>query len=95
MPVVGEKQAESIHPTFDKSIRIDFKAAKITSGAGFFLIRGVDGRFRLLERAASRIEDSRFASHTDQTFKTRNPAPSFAGSSDSRPKALHIESNSE
>ncbi|HIJ76436.1 MAG TPA: IS1380 family transposase [Deltaproteobacteria bacterium] len=68
MSVAGEKQKESIHPTFDKSIQIDFKAANITSDTGFLLIREVDGRFRLLERAASRIEDPRSAGHTDHSL---------------------------
>jgi len=59
MSAVGEKQMESIRQTFDKSIRIGFQGAKITSGTGFLLMREVDVRFRLIERAASQIEDPR------------------------------------
>jgi hypothetical protein len=55
--VVDETQKETICPVFDKSMSIDLQGAKITADTGFLLLREVDGRFRLLERAASRIED--------------------------------------
>ena len=41
----GEAQKEVIRPDFNKSIFIDFAGAKITSHAGFLLIREVDQRF--------------------------------------------------
>jgi hypothetical protein len=68
MSAVGEKQKESIHPTFDKSIQIDYQGAKITSDTRFLLMQEVDGRFRLLERSASQIEDPRSPRHTDYSL---------------------------
>jgi hypothetical protein len=39
---VGEGSQEAIRPDFNKSIFIDFAGAKITSDAGFLLMREVD-----------------------------------------------------
>ena len=39
MAGVGERQNGAIHPSFDRSISIDFKGAKITSDTGFLLMR--------------------------------------------------------
>ncbi len=41
----GEAQKEAIRPDFNRSIFIDFSGAKITSDAGFLLMREVDQRF--------------------------------------------------
>ena len=38
----GEAKKDAIRPDFNKSIFIDFAGAKITSDAGFLLIREVD-----------------------------------------------------
>ena len=65
MAVVGERQNEAFHPSFDRSISIGFKGAKTASDAGFFLIGQVDERFKLPEPVSSGIEDPRSASHTD------------------------------
>jgi hypothetical protein len=43
----GEAKKEAIRPDFNKSIFIDFVGAKITSDAGFLLMREVDQRFLL------------------------------------------------
>ena len=45
MRAVGDKQKETIRPGFDRSISIDFQGAKITSDAGFLLMREIDQRF--------------------------------------------------
>jgi hypothetical protein len=45
MRAVGDKQRWSIRPDFDRSIRIDFQGAKITSDTGFLLMREMDQRF--------------------------------------------------
>ena len=68
MTGVGERQNEAIHPSFDRSISIDFRGAKITSDTGFLLMRQVDEKFELLEQAASGIDDPRSASHTDHSL---------------------------
>jgi hypothetical protein len=39
MRAVGDKQRGTTQPDFDRSIRIDFQGAKITTDTGFFLIR--------------------------------------------------------
>ena len=44
----GETQKEAIRPDFNRSIFIDFAAAKITSDAGFLLMREVDQRFGII-----------------------------------------------
>ena len=45
---IGEGSEEAIRPDFNKSIFIDFAGARITSGAGFLLMREVDQRFALM-----------------------------------------------
>jgi hypothetical protein len=46
---IGEEPEETIRPDFNKSIFIDFAGAKITSDAGFLLMREVDQRFGIIE----------------------------------------------
>ncbi|MFZ0942778.1 MAG: hypothetical protein WB930_16165 [Syntrophobacteraceae bacterium] len=45
MRAVGDKKRGTIRPDFDRSISIDFQGAKITTDAGFLLIREIDQRF--------------------------------------------------
>jgi hypothetical protein len=45
MRAVGDKKRGTIRPDFDRSISIDFQRAKITTDAGFLLIREIDQRF--------------------------------------------------
>jgi hypothetical protein len=52
----GEAQKEAIRPDFNRSIFIDFSGAKITSGAGFLLMREVDQRFGIIESGCSQLE---------------------------------------
>jgi len=40
----GEDRSEAIGPEFNRSIIIDFRRAKISSEAGFLLLREIDGR---------------------------------------------------
>jgi hypothetical protein len=42
MAGVGGRHNEAIHPSFDRSIPIDFKGAKIISDTGLLLMRQVD-----------------------------------------------------
>ena len=46
---IGEGSKEAIRPDFNKSIIIDFAGARITSDAGFLLMREVDQRFGIIE----------------------------------------------
>ncbi len=50
----GEAKKEAIRPDFNKSIFIDFAGAKITSDAGFLLMREVDQRFATIESGLNR-----------------------------------------
>jgi len=45
----GEAQKDAIRPDFNKSIFIDFAGAKITSDAGFILMRKVNQQFGIIE----------------------------------------------
>jgi len=68
MRAVGDKQAGTIRPEFDRSISIDFRGAKMTSDTGFLIMREIDQRFNVLKAAASRIDDPRSARHTDHSL---------------------------
>jgi hypothetical protein len=65
----GEAQKEAIRPDFNKSIIIDFAGAKITSDAGFLLMREVDQRFGLIENGCKHLVDNRSASHSKHSFE--------------------------
>jgi len=52
---IGERQEEAIRPDFNRSIFIDFASAKITSDAGFLLMREVDQRFGIKPEDQKRI----------------------------------------
>ncbi len=51
----GEAKKEAIRPDFNKSIFIDFAGAKITSDAGFLLMREVDQRFGIIESGCNHL----------------------------------------
>jgi len=65
----GETKKEAIRPDFNRSIFIDFAGAKITSDAGFLLMREVDQRFGIIESGSSHLVDDRSASHRKHTFE--------------------------
>ncbi len=69
MPGNGEAQKEAIRPDFNKSIVIDFAGAKITSDAGFLLMREVDQRFGIIESGCSKPVDNRSVSHKKHSFE--------------------------
>ena len=56
---IGEAEKEAIRPDFNKSIFIDFAGAKITSDAGFLLMREVDQRFGIIESGCNQLVDNR------------------------------------
>lgn len=68
MCAVGDKQAGTIRPEFDRSISIDFLGAKITSDTGFLVLREIDQRFNILNAAASQMDDPRSLRHTDHSL---------------------------
>jgi hypothetical protein len=45
MRAVCDKQRGTIRPDFDRSTRVDFQGAKITTDTGFLLMREIDQRF--------------------------------------------------
>jgi len=55
----GEAQKEAIRPDFNRSIFIDFAGAKITSDAGFLLMREVDQRFAIIQSGCKLLKDTR------------------------------------
>jgi hypothetical protein len=69
MLVNGEAQKDAIRPDFNKSIFIDFAGAKITSDAGFLLMREIDQRFGIMESGCNRLVDERSAPHKKHTFE--------------------------
>ena len=69
----GEAQKEAIRPDFNRSIIIDFAGAKITSDAGFLLMREVDQRFGIIENGCKHLVDNRSASHSKHSFEQMIP----------------------
>ena len=65
----GETENDAIRPDFNKSIFIDFAGAKITSDAGFLLMREVDQRFDITQSGCKLLEDTRSVSHTKHSFE--------------------------
>ena len=60
----GESQKEGIRPDFNRAIMIDFQGAKITSDAGFLLLREIDDRFSIIDPMEDCLEDLRSPAHT-------------------------------
>ena len=65
----GEKKNDAIRPGFNKSIFIDFTGAKITSDAGFLLMREVDQRFDIIQSGCKLLDDTRSVSHKKHSFE--------------------------
>ncbi len=64
----GESQKEVIRPDFNRTIRIDFQGAQITSDTGFLLLREIDGRFRSIASMEEFLEDLRSSTHTKHSL---------------------------
>jgi hypothetical protein len=60
----GEAEKGVIRPEFNRSVRIDFKGAKITSDTGVLMLREVDERFDIIGPMEDDIVDSRSPRHT-------------------------------
>jgi len=54
---------------YDSGELIDFAGAKITSDAGFLLMREVDQRFAIIESGCNHLVDERSASHKKHTYE--------------------------
>ena len=59
----GEAQNRIIRPEFNRSILIEFLGAKITSDAGFLVLREIDERFKVTAPMGGVIEDQRSPVH--------------------------------
>ncbi len=64
----GESQKEVIRPDFNRSIRIDFQGAQITSDVGFLLVREIDDRFKIIDPVGECLEDLRSPAHTKHSL---------------------------
>ncbi|MGA8572822.1 MAG: IS1380 family transposase [Desulfobaccales bacterium] len=60
----GESQKEAIRPDFNRAIMIDLQGATITSDVGFFLLREIDDRFKIIAPMGDCLEDFRSSTHT-------------------------------
>jgi hypothetical protein len=67
--VSGDTKKDAIRPDFNKSISIDFPGAKITSDAGFLLMREVDQRFDITQSGCKLLKDAKSAFHTKHSFE--------------------------
>ena len=65
----GEAKKDAIRPGFNKSIFIDFAGAKITSDAGFLLMREVDQRFDIIRSGCKLLKDTRSVSHRKHSLE--------------------------
>ena len=59
----GEALNRIIRPEFNRSIRIDFLGAKITSDAGFLVVREIDERFKVTAPLGDDVDDPRSPVH--------------------------------
>ena len=59
----GEALNRIISPEFNRSIRIDFLGAKITSDAGFLTLREIDERFKVTAPLGDDVDDPRSPVH--------------------------------
>ena len=64
----GEAENSSVIPSFNRTIRIDFRGAKISSDAGVLMLREIDERFNITAPLGDRMEDPRRASHLRHTY---------------------------
>jgi hypothetical protein len=68
MHALGDKKTMTTRPDFDRSSRIDFQGAKITTDTRFLLMREIDQPFNILSGAASQIDGPRSPRHTDHSL---------------------------
>ena len=68
MNQAGERENSSVIPSFNKTICIDFRGAKISSDAGVLMLREIDERFNITAPLGDRLHDPRRASHLRHTY---------------------------
>ena len=64
----GECENSSVIPSFNRSIRIDFRGAKSSSDAGVLMLREIDERFNITAPLGDCLDDPRRASHLRHTY---------------------------
>jgi hypothetical protein len=64
----GESRKEVLRPDFNRAFMIDFQGAKITSDLGFFLLREIDDRFKMIAPMGDCLEDFRSSTHTKHSL---------------------------
>ena len=68
MNQVGGRENRSVIPSLKRSIRINFRGAKISSDAGVLMLREIDERFNITAPLGDRLDDPRRASHVRHTY---------------------------
>jgi hypothetical protein len=64
----GESRKEVLWPDFNRAIMIDFHGATITSDVGFFLMREIDERFKIIAPMGDCLEDLRSSTHSKHSL---------------------------
>ena len=59
MNQAGERKNSSVIPSFNRTIRIDFRGAKISSDAGVLMLREIDERFNITTPLGDCLDDPR------------------------------------
>ena len=57
MNQAGERKNSSVMPSFNRTIRIDFRGAKISSDAGVLILREIDERFNITTPLGDCLDD--------------------------------------
>jgi hypothetical protein len=68
MSQAGERENSTVIPGFNRSIRIDFRGAKINSDTGILMLREIDQRFNVTAPLGNSLGDPRRASHLRHTY---------------------------
>ena len=68
----GESQKEVLRPDFNRTIKIDFHGATITSDVGFLLMREIDDRFKIIAPMGDCLEDLRCPKHRRRICKKKD-----------------------
>jgi len=95
MLVNGEMQKDAIRPDFNKSIFVDFAGVKITSDAGFLLMREINQCFGIIESACNHLVDERSDPHKKHALEQmiRQRVYQIAGGYEDCNDADHLRSD--
>jgi len=66
----GERKKGPIHPDFNRSIKMHFQGATLSSDTGFLLLREIDERFGVFEAMGETLEDNRSLCANDSETPT-------------------------